>query len=167
MGARAVATRSELFPRERLMPTGILAEAAEAVGSAIERLAVEPAGLDAGTADLLVRLSQTEDGSLRGVEVGASCRMTPASVSRLVDRAEAAALVERLPDPDDRRAQRVTLTETGRSAAETYAPLMATVLDQLIFETLSAQERRTLISLLGRVRDRAEALLEASEARAS
>lgn len=41
-----------------------------------------------------------------------------------------------------------------------YAPLMDRALDELIFETLDAQERDTLVALLDRVRERALSLLE-------
>ena len=42
-----------LFPDERLATTEALLGAQTAVAAAIDRLAVEPAGLDAPTADLL------------------------------------------------------------------------------------------------------------------
>lgn len=85
--------------------------------------------------------------------------MTATRVSRLLDRAEADGLVKRNPDPTDRRAQHVVLTETGHAAAQRLAPLMNDVLDDLVFETLSAEERATLIDLLTRLRDRALEML--------
>jgi len=148
-----------LFSDERLATTGALLEAQMAVAAVIERLAVEPAGLDAATADLLLRLSKSADCGIRGVDIGEQCLMTATRVSRLVDRAEAEGLVERTPDPHDRRAQHVVLTEEGREAARAYAPLMAGVLDDLVFETLSIDERAILIELLDRLRDRARSLL--------
>lgn len=152
---------AELFPDDRLATTGALLEAQMAVAAAIDRLAVLPAGLDPATADLLVRLSKSADCGIRGVEIGEQCLMTATRVSRLVDRAEAAGLVERMPDPEDRRAQHVVLTTKGREAAQTFAPLMTDVLDDLVVDTLTAAERATLIELLDRLRDRAQSLLEA------
>jgi DNA-binding MarR family transcriptional regulator len=151
----------DLFPDERLATTGALLDTQLAVGAALTKLAVEPAGLDPGTADLLVRLSKSDTCGIRGVDIGEQCQMTPTRVSRLVDRAEAAGLVERTPDPDDRRAQQVVLTKRGREAARTYAPLMTDVLDDVVFGTLTADERETLIVLLCRVRDRARSMLQA------
>jgi DNA-binding MarR family transcriptional regulator len=152
---------AELFPDDKLATTGALLEAQMAVAAAIDMLAVLPAGLDPATADLLVRLSKSADCGIRGVEIGEQCLMTATRVSRLVDRAEAAELVERMPDPDDRRAQHVVLTPKGREAAQTFAPLMTDVLDDLVVDTLTAAERATLIELLDRLRDRAQSLLEA------
>lgn len=151
----------ELFPDDQIATTAALLHAEGAIRAAFVKMAVEPAGLDEGTADLLVRLAKADDHSIRGVEIGRQCHMSPTRVSRLVDRAEAAGLVERLPDPDDRRAQQVALTLAGAEAAAHYAPLMAQLLDELIFETLTAAERETLIGLLDRVQDRAIELLEA------
>jgi DNA-binding MarR family transcriptional regulator len=156
--------RDEPLSDERSAPIAALLEAQTAVGAAIEKLAVEPAGLDAATADLLVRLYRSPACGIRGVEIGQQCLMTATRVSRLVDRAEAAGLVERTPDPDDRRAQHVALTKAGREAARRYAPLLDEVLDAVVFETLSAGERATLIELLERVSRRARDLLRSRPA---
>jgi len=153
-------TAADLFPGERMATTGVLLETQTAVAAAIEKLAVDPAGLDAATADLLVRLAQSASCGIRGVEIGAQCQMTATRVSRLLDRAEADGLVQRTPDPTDRRAQHVVLTKKGREAAERLAPLLSDVLDDLVLQTLSAEERATLIGLLARLRDRAHELLD-------
>jgi DNA-binding MarR family transcriptional regulator len=150
---------ADLFPDEQLSTTGALLGAQAAVAAALERLAVEPAGLDHATADLLVRLSKSADCGIRGVEIGEQCQMTATRVSRLVDRAEADGLVERQPDPHDRRAQHIVLTEQGREAARRFAPLMTGVLNDLVVETLTAEERATLIEMLDRLRDRARSML--------
>jgi DNA-binding MarR family transcriptional regulator len=155
----AVGRDADLFPDDRLATTGALLDAQAAVSAAIEKLAVEPAGLDAATADLLVRLSKSADCGIRGVDIGAQCQMTATRVSRLVDRAEADGLVERGPDPLDRRAQHVVLTEKGRQAAHRFAPLMDEVLDDVVFEALTAEERATLIELLSRLGDAARSRL--------
>lgn len=150
---------ASLFPDDHLATTGALLDAQTAVAAAIDKLAVEPVGLDPATADLLVRLSRSADCGIRGVDIGEQCQMTATRVSRLVDRAEADGLVERQPDPDDRRAQHVVLTEKGREAAHRLAPLLQDVVDGLVYETLTIDERATLIELLARLRDRAYAML--------
>lgn len=150
---------TDLFPDERLATTAALLETQTAVNDALSELAVRPAGLDIATADLLVRLSKSADCGIRGVDIGEQCLMTATRVSRLVDRAQAAGYVERQPDPSDRRAQHVVLTPKGREAARAYAPLLSEVIDELVFETLDASERATLIELLARIRGRAQELL--------
>ena len=150
---------ADLFPDERLAPTGTLLETQVLVAAAIDVRAVDPVGLDAATADLLVRLAKSADCGIRGVDIGEQCQMTATRVSRLVDRAEADGLVMRTPDPNDRRAQHVVLTDEGREAVRRLAPRLSDVLDELVFETLSAEERQVLVELLGRLRDRAREML--------
>ena len=151
--------KTDLFPDDRLATTDALLDANTLVGAAIERLAVAPAGLDAATAELLVRLTQSPSCGIRGVDIGEQCQMTATRVSRLLDRAEAEGLVRRTPDPADRRAQHVVLTEEGHEAAERLAPMMNDVLDELVYEILTAQERATLIKLLGKLTARAREML--------
>jgi DNA-binding MarR family transcriptional regulator len=64
-----------------------------------------------------------------------------------VDRLVARALVERLPDPRDRRGVLVRLTATGRSTVD---GALASLLDREreLLSTLNATERATLGSLL-------------------
>lgn len=153
------ASEGELFPDERLATTAALQETYALVEAVLDKRAVEPAGLDQATAELLVRLAKSPTCGIRGVEIGEQCQMTATRVSRLLDRAQADGLVVRNPDPTDRRAQHIVLTERGYEAARRFAPLMSDVLDELVFEALSTEERATLIELLGRLRDRARELL--------
>ena len=152
--------RDALFPDHRLATTAALLDAQTMVAAALDRRAVEPAGLDPSTADLLVRLAKSPACGIRGVEIGEHCQMTATRVSRLLDRAEAEGLVKRMPDPTDRRAQHVVLTDAGREAAKRFAPRMSEVIDGLVFETLSEDERATLVGLLQRLSDRARVMLE-------
>lgn len=75
--------------------------------------------------------------------------------SRLTDRAETASLVERRTDPDDRRAQQVTLTSTGERVARDFAPLMLQVIARTVFDTFLEQELDTLQGLSTCLRDAA------------
>jgi DNA-binding MarR family transcriptional regulator len=63
----------------------------------------------------------------------------PHSTVELVDRAEAAGLVERIPDPRDGRVVRVRLREAGENILQTLTPAhlarleeLAVVLDELV-----------------------------------
>jgi DNA-binding MarR family transcriptional regulator len=55
---------------------------------------------------------------LRLVDLAENSAMTPQSMNELVDDLVAKGYVERRPDPDDRRAKRIYLTERGRAGAE-------------------------------------------------
>lgn len=76
--------------------------------------------------------------------------VTKGNVCGLLDRMEAAGWVERRPDPDDRRAHRLFLTERGSSLIRRAAPEMEALFVDL-FSGLKAQERKQLAGLLGRL----------------
>lgn len=76
----------------------------------------------------------------------------PITLCRMVDRLEDAGLVERRPDPADRRAWRIYLTETARPILDELRFLG----DALIAEAtagLTESERERLSALLVRVRE--------------
>ena len=149
------ATEGDPFPAECLRTTGLLLETNLALNAAFEVHAVDPTGLDRDIADLLVRLMVAPGRQLRGVDIGRQLFINPARASRLIDRAERAGLAERRADPDDRRAQQVTLTPAGERAAREFAPLMLQVIERTVFDTFTEQELDTLQTLLTRLRDAA------------
>ena len=72
------------------------------------------AGLpDLGWYDLLYALYEAPGRSLRVKELAHAVVLSPTGMSRFVDRAEAAGYVRREPDPDDRRALQIALTDAG------------------------------------------------------
>ena len=63
--------------------------------------------------DLLWALRRQPGRSLRVNELAREMVLSPPAMSRFVDRLEAAGCVRREPDPDDRRALQVVLTDEG------------------------------------------------------
>ena len=74
----------------------------------------------------------------------------PAMTNRL-DRLEAAGLVRRLPDPDDRRAIQVELTDQGHRAWEDSVGVQAAKEELIASAALNANEREQLNRLLRRL----------------
>lgn len=75
--------------------------------------------------------------------------VTKGNVAGLIDRLEHAGMVERRPDPEDRRMHRLFLTAEGAAIFEKAAPaLEATLHCQL--DALNADEQAQLMSLLAR-----------------
>jgi DNA-binding MarR family transcriptional regulator len=62
---------------------------------------------------ILFRLMRGGDTSLG--ELAAALDSTPRNITGLVDHLERDGLVERVPDPDDRRSVKARLTEAGRA----------------------------------------------------
>jgi DNA-binding MarR family transcriptional regulator len=72
------------------------------------------AGLpDLGWYDLLWTLYRAPERRLRVNELAREVVLSPTAMSRFVDRVEAAGYVRREPDPHDRRALRVAITDSG------------------------------------------------------
>ena len=96
-------------------------------------------------------IGQSRDGSLRVGDLARALRITVGATSKLADRIEAAGLLRRELDTDDRRASRVALTDAGKrmlaDASTTYEAEMATVLDA----TLSTAEQQHLHDLVTRL----------------
>ncbi len=73
------------------------------------------------------------DEGLRVGEIAEALGLTVGGASKVVDRIERAGFLRREPDPADRRASRVVITDTGRNildaASQTYESEMADILD--------------------------------------
>jgi DNA-binding MarR family transcriptional regulator len=100
---------------------------------------------------VLYALSSAPDG-LRITELGADVLLTQPGMSRLVARLEARGLVQRVGDPADARACRITLTPTGvatqrrigRAHARHVAEAMTRNLDRAELEQLLDLSRRLI-----------------------
>ena len=134
-----------------LRTSGALLGAQSALSRAIACHAVDPTGHDPTVLDLLVRLDQAEHHRLRGVQLSRQAHLSPSHVSRVIDRAEREGLVRRLPDPDDRRATLVELTDAGTAVLREFAPLLESVIERAVHAALSRKEADLLVSLLGRI----------------
>lgn len=75
----------------------------------------------------------------------------PITAGRMIDRLQEAQLVERRPDPADRRAWRLFLTEKGEQLAEQLRPLALETFE-LALEGISEPERDELMAMLARIR---------------
>jgi DNA-binding MarR family transcriptional regulator len=93
-------------------------------------------------------------GPLRLSELADRMGITAPTASRAVDGLVEVGLLERLPDPADRRAVRIDLTASGRKDVEERKARAAAALEPAV-AALSAQDRARMASLLARL---AEAL---------
>ena len=108
-------------------------------------------GLPHAWFEVLVRLARSDQGRLTMTTLAEQVMLTTGGVTRLVDRMDAAGLVERLPCATDRRVAYAAITEAGRAkldeAAEVHAANLRTV-----FDGFSDRDRATLDALLDRLR---------------
>lgn len=91
-------------------------------------------------------------GSLRVGDLAGALRVSVGGTSKLVDRIVAAGLIEREPDPDDRRAARVKLTTAGKrkrtAATKTYEREVAAIVDPVLSPEEQQQMHRLVTRLL-------------------
>lgn len=135
-----------------LRPSGAILSSQLRLAAEIERRVVEPVGVPATVLDLLVRLDLCPDRAERPSRLCGQLNLSAAHMSRTIDRAEAEGLVRRGPDPHDRRAQVVSLTEAGDAVLGDAAPRLHRFLRSVVHDVLSEQEIEALVASLERIR---------------
>jgi len=110
---------------------------------------LEPHGLSEARFVMLVMLERSPDG-LAPSALADQAGVTRGTITGLLDGLERDGFVRRTPDPEDRRALLVCLTDLGERLARELLGEHAQWIDDL-FAGLSATERRQLSRLLGKV----------------
>src|SRR3954463_15420745 len=105
--------------------------------------------------DLLWALYRAPERRLRVNELAREVVLSPTAMSRFVDRVEAAGYVRREPDPADRRALRVALTDDGIALLRRMWPVYQAGIERYFLEHLGAGAPR-MRAMLERVAKAAE-----------
>jgi len=106
--------------------------------------------LPGGPRGYLVLLASADDEPATQQVLGRRVGVDRSVLTYLVDDLIWAGLVERQPDPDDRRARRIVVTATGRTRLQVIDELL-TDAEARVFRELTAEQRRTLRDLLRQV----------------
>lgn len=101
--------------------------------------------------DVLLELNAAPDRRLRMAELGDRVVLSRSRSSRVVDELVHRGLVERTPDPADRRVSFARLTPAGRQALRRTAPAYLASIDDHFTRHLSAAERATIARALERI----------------
>jgi DNA-binding MarR family transcriptional regulator len=91
-------------------------------------------------------------GAMRLSELSGHLHIAARSTTEVVDALEARGLVERRPDPGDRRATLVEVTEHGASVLDAIREARGTEAER-VFDRLSPTDRAHLARILGKLRD--------------
>jgi DNA-binding MarR family transcriptional regulator len=116
----------------------------------------EKAGTDSGVFSVLAYLARARPAhriAMAELQAALHPRYSQPGFSRLVQRMEAAGLVERRADPTDRRAGIIVSTRAGRRHFVTANAVYVDALGEAFGRHLSAGEHRNLLAVLTRVSD--------------
>jgi DNA-binding MarR family transcriptional regulator len=94
--------------------------------------------------EILVRLSEAPDHSLRMTQLAEASSSSKSRVSHAVARLEERGWVRRMDCPTDRRGQIATLTDQGFTALSAAAPGHVEQVRQVLFDALSPEQLRQL-----------------------
>jgi MarR family transcriptional regulator for hemolysin len=99
---------------------------------------------------VLIRLDRSE--GLKQSELAEILDLQPISVTRLLDRLARNGLIERRPDPNDRRANRLYLTPAARPLLKQLAALGEEMMENVL-DNIDAAARERLLHELGLMKD--------------
>jgi DNA-binding MarR family transcriptional regulator len=120
--------------------------------------ALEPHDLQVGDVDVLAALWRS-DGGLRPRELRRTMMVGSGTLTARLDRLEAAGLLERRPDPHDRRGRVLHLTAAGQRLVPELVVRLLEIENRFLAE-LPARTRDRLATDLGRLLASAEAHVE-------
>lgn len=112
--------------------------------------ALKPHGLTFARYEGLVLLTFSRHGTLPMRVMGQRLQLHPTSVTNIVDRLEADALVRRVPHPSDRRTTLVEITDAGRARARAATGAVTEV--DFGWRGLDTAQTHQLTALLAKVR---------------
>lgn len=138
----------------------LLFDAARLMRKRFDRLSVG-SGLTRAQFQLLMKVSKSE--GINQAALADLLDMEPISVCRTIDRMEAGGLLTRRPDPKDRRAHLIFMTDAAQPALDKMQAIAADIYDEVMQDFTDA-DRSTLIALLTRLHANAAALPAAGHA---
>lgn len=100
----------------------------------------------------ILRILLSAETGMRQKELAECFNIGAPAVSESIDRLECDNYIVRIPDPDDRRATRIVLTEKGKARAYEIQDDHTESLNRL-FENLSEDEKAQLIALLQKINE--------------
>lgn len=123
---------------------GLLLEAQAALVRTLGRDLEADHGLPLSWYEVLLRIERTPGRRLRVRDLADALALTTGGMTRLLDRIEAGGLVQRQPDPGDRRSIHIVVTDAGRAALTRATVTHLRGLRSHLAEPLTARELAAL-----------------------
>lgn len=124
------------------------------VHAAVDAQLQRDAGLSHADYEVLVRLSEAPQGSMRMSELADRARFSRSRLSHAVSRLERAGWVRREGSPDDRRGTVAQLTAAGRATLDAAAPGHVAAVREVLFDALTPDQVQQLGEIAAAVHDR-------------
>ncbi|HEX9356889.1 MAG TPA: MarR family transcriptional regulator [Streptosporangiaceae bacterium] len=112
--------------------------------AAVDAQLQRDSGMPLAYYEILVRLSEAPDRSLRMTQLAEASSSSKSRVSHAVARLEERGWVRRMDCPTDRRGQIAVLTDQGFAALSAAAPGHVEQVRQVLFDALSGEQLRQL-----------------------
>lgn len=109
------------------------------------------ADMDLATYNALLHAHLEGPIGIRMKDMARNATLSTSGLTALVDRLERQGLVQRNPDPDDRRATRVTLTDAGQERARQAAHVHIASIERHLASLLTDYDAITLAETLERM----------------
>jgi len=146
-----IAMESTTIPSERMDAWWALLQAHSTLISGVEQALAEEDLPPLGWYDILSTLQRADDSAARPRDLGCGMTISRSGMTRLLDRIEAAGLVERVACERDRRGTWIVLTDAGRETLSRMQPVYERELGASFAGRLSDEEAQTLSGILARV----------------
>ena len=122
-------------------------EAAETIGSISS---IDVSIRQHQTMSLVCRLTEEKPNGITLKELAEAMKLAPATVSELVESLVKKNFLQRVQNPEDRRAVQITLTAHGQTLLDESIRCIDTLCEKLI-SGLSASERSTMLNSLNKI----------------
>lgn len=135
---------------DRVSAWAVLLRTHASVVPKLER-ALQVTGLPISWYDVLLVTNAAPERRMRMTELGERAVVSRERVSRVVTELERARLIERQPNPDDRRSSFAAITAEGRKRLRKAAPVYLQAIEDHFLSHLDEDEIRVLARALGKV----------------
>lgn len=108
--------------------------------------------LDLQVYDALLHTFEAGDDGIRMTDLARQIALSKAGLTALIDRLERRSLVRRVPDPADRRAIRITLTEDGEATFRDAARVHVDGIAEYVTRHLTDEQARVIAEAFEHVR---------------
>ncbi|MCH7232244.1 MarR family transcriptional regulator [Glycomyces sp. L485] len=137
-----ITTAKEAADNASVLAFGRLLGAANRLEYLLGRAIEEACGITHLMFEVLLILGRADDSGMPMGDISRAQVLTTGGVTRLIDRMEAAGLVERVANPGDRRGRLVRLTAAGEAKVVEAARVHLANIERYFVEPLPVEHRR-------------------------